>query len=146
MRVRDIMTPSPACCSPNDTLEAVARLMVVNDCGSIPICEGDGAKRIVGLVTDRDIVVRSVAAGRNPLEMKASDLMSHPVASVEPEADLETAIRTLEENQVRRIPVVDHQGTLVGVLSQADIARNTPPVQSGHLVQSVSQGIDLGGL
>src|SRR5438067_575712 len=135
MRVRDIMTPSPACCSPDDTLEAVARLMVVNDCGSIPICEGDGAKRIVGLITDRDIVVRSVAAGRNPLELKAADLMSHPVASVEPEADLETAIRSLEENQVRRIPVVDHQGTLVGVLSQADIARNTPPAQSGHLVQ-----------
>ncbi|RYZ12776.1 MAG: CBS domain-containing protein, partial [Myxococcaceae bacterium] len=84
MRVRDIMTPSPACCSPDDTLEAVARMMVVNDCGSIPICEGDGAKRIVGLITDRDIVVRSVAAGRNPLELKASDLMSHPVASVEP--------------------------------------------------------------
>ena len=146
MRVRDIMTPSPACCSPDDTLEAVARLMVVNDCGSIPICEGDGVKRIVGLITDRDIVVRSVAAGRNPLELKASELMSHPVASVEPEADLESAIRTLEENQVRRIPVVDHQGTLVGVLSQADIARNTPPAQSGHLVQSVSQGIDLGGL
>lgn len=146
MRVRDIMTPSPACCSPSDTLEAVARLMVVHDCGSIPVCEGEAAKRIVGLVTDRDIVVRAVAAGRNPLEMKAADLMSHPVASVEPEADLDTAIKALEENQVRRLPVVDHQGAMVGMVSQADIARNASPTQSGHLVQEVSKGVDLGGL
>ena len=145
MRVRDIMTPSPACGSPSDTLEAVARLMVVNDCGSIPICEGEGAKRVVGLVTDRDIVIRAVAAGRNPVEMKASEVMSHPVASIDPEADLSAAVQAMEENQIRRIPVVDHQGALVGLLSQADVARNASPTQSGELVQSVSKGVDLGG-
>ena len=145
MRVRDIMTSSPACCSPGDGLESVARLMVVHDCGSIPVCEA-GGKRIVGLVTDRDIVVRAVAAGRNPLTMTAGDVMSHPVASVEPEADLETAIGLFESNQVRRLPVVDHQGALVGLVAQADVARNASASQSGHLVQSVSKGVDLGGL
>jgi CBS domain-containing protein len=118
--------------------------MVINDCGSIPVCEGDGAKRVIGYVTDRDIVIRAVAAGRNPLEMKVSDVMSHPVASVAPDDYLDSALRILEENKIRRIPVVDHQGSLVGVLSQADIARNTSPSLSGHLVQSVSQGIQLG--
>lgn len=143
MRVRDIMTPSPACGNPGDTLEAIARLMVVHDCGSIPICEG---ARIVGLVTDRDIVVRAVAAGRNPIDLKASDVMSHPIATIESDADLSTAVHTMEENQVRRIPVVDGQGTLVGVLSQADVARNASAAQSGELVQEVSKGVDLGGL
>ena len=146
MRVRDIMTPSPACAAPGDSLESIARLMVVHDCGSIPVCEGDGAKRVVGLVTDRDIVVRAVAAGRNPVEMRASDVMSHPVASVEPDADLSAALHAMEENQVRRIPVVDGMGALVGVLSQADVARNAPAAQSGELVQEVSKGVDLGGL
>lgn len=146
MRVRDIMTQSPACGSPGDSLEAIARLMVVHDCGSIPICEGEGAKRIVGLVTDRDIVVRAVAAGRNPLEMKASDVMSHPIASVDPDSDVDAAIQVFESNQVRRLPVVDHQGALVGLVAQADVARNATAAQSGHLVQSVSKGVDLGGL
>lgn len=146
MRVRDIMTPSPACGAPSDTLESIARLMVVHDCGSIPICEGEATKRVVGLVTDRDIVIRAVAAGRNPVTMKASEVMSHPVASVEPDADLDTALHSMEANQVRRIPVVDHQGTMVGMLSQADVARNAAPNQSAQLVQGVSKGVDLGGL
>ena len=146
MRVRDIMTSSPACVGPSDTLEAVARLMVTHDCGSIPVCEGEGAKRIVGLVTDRDIVIRAVAAGRNPVAMKASEVMSHPVASIDPDADLATALHAMEENKVRRIPVVDHQGALVGVLSQADVALNAPAAQSGSLVQEVSKGVSLGGL
>ena len=146
MRVKDIMTPAPACCSPTDSLESVARLMVVHDCGSIPVCEGEGAKRVLGLVTDRDIVVRAVAAGRNPLDLRASDLMSHPIATVRDDADLDAAVHTLEENQVRRLPVVDHVGALVGMVSQADVARNATTAQSGHLVQSVSKGIDLGGI
>ena len=147
MRVREIMTSDPACGSPSDSLEAIARLMVVNDCGSVPVCEGEGgAKRIVGLVTDRDIVVRAVAAGRNPVGMKAEEVMSHPVAFVDPEADLETALTAMEENQVRRIPVVDNQGSLVGMLAQADVALNAAPAKSGELVQSVSKSVDLGGL
>ena len=140
------MTSSPACGSPSDDMEAIARLMVVHDCGGIPICEGDETKRIVGLVTDRDIVVRAVAAGRNPVSMKASELMSHPVASVEPEADIAEALKSMENNQIRRIPVVDHQGVLVGMLAQADVARNLPPTQTGDLVGEVSKGVDLGGL
>ncbi len=140
------MTSSPACGSPGDTLEAIARLMVVHDCGSIPVCEGDATKRIVGLVTDRDIVIRAVASGHNPVTMKASDVMSHPVASVDPDSDLTAALHTMEENQVRRIPVVDNQGALVGMLSQADVARNATAVQSGELVQGVSKGVDLGGI
>lgn len=146
MRVRDIMTPTPACASPSDSLESIARLMVVHDCGGIPVCEGEGPKRVVGMVTDRDIVVRAVAAGRNPLELKAADVMSHPIATVQSDADLESAIKTMEENQVRRAPVVDHQGALVGLIAQADVARNTPPVQAGHLVEAVSKGVELGGL
>ena len=146
MRVSDLMTSSPACGSPNDDLQSIARLMVVHDCGGIPICEGGESKRVLGVVTDRDIVVRAVAAGHNPVSMKASEVMSHPVASVQPEADIESALKSMEDNQIRRIPVVDHQGTLVGMLAQADVARNLTSVQTGDLVGEVSKGVDLGGL
>lgn len=143
MRVRDIMTSNPACGSPQDSLESIARLMVKHDCGSVPVCESG---RIIGVVTDRDIVVRAVAAGRNPLSLTAGDLMSHPVATIECDANLDVAIDLLEKNQVRRLPVVDHSGRLVGVVAQADVVRNTPPNQAGHLVQTVSQSINLGDL
>ena len=119
--------------------------MVVHDCGSIPICEGEETKRVLGMVTDRDIVVRAVAAGHNPVSMKASEVMSHPIASVEPEADIESALKSMEDNQIRRIPVVDHQGVLVGMLAQADVARNLTATQTGDLVGEVSKGVDLGG-
>jgi CBS domain-containing protein len=132
------MTKAPTCCTPQDNLEDVARLMLTNDCGSIPVCESTESKRIVGVITDRDITVRAVAAGREPRSTKVSEVMSHPVATVPADADLASAVDTMEQNQVRRAPVVDQQGCLVGIIAQADVARNMPE-QAKELVQEVSQ-------
>ncbi len=141
MRISDVMTKSPACCLTTTRIEEVARTMVTCDCGSVPVLEGE---RVVGILTDRDIVVRAIAAGKCPLDMTAGDLMSRPVATVHADEPLENALKTLEDNQVRRAPVVDGLGHIVGVVAQADLARNTPSPLAGELIQSISRGIDLG--
>ncbi len=144
MRVSDIMTQAPACCTPESSLQEVAKMMLTHDCGCIPVCEDENSKRVVGMVTDRDIVIRAVAAGRNPIDLTVKDVMSHPVASVNSEAQLEECLQLMEENQVRRVPVVDHSSQLVGLVAQADIARRTSGEQTGELVQEISQGPDVG--
>src|SRR5262245_6252944 len=119
MKVCEIMTKNPACCTPKTSLVEVARMMVTNDCGSIPVCEEGNSGHVIGVITDRDIVVRAVAASRNPLTMHVEDCMSRPVAVISAESDVRVAVRTLEENQVRRAPVVDDKGALVGLVAQA---------------------------
>jgi CBS domain-containing protein len=141
MKISEVMTKTPACCTSDTSLETVARTMVISDCGSIPVTEND---RVVGMITDRDIVTRAVAAGKCPLNMTAGELMSHPVAVVHPEDTIEAVLKMLEENQVRRAPVVDGMGQVVGIVSQADLALNTPSPLAGELVQSISQRMDIG--
>lgn len=137
MRVRDIMTPHPACCTPNATLADVARVMLRQDCGSVPICDDQG--HVLGVVTDRDIAIRAVAADKDPRTCRVSEIMSHPVALIQEGQDVAAAIALMESNQVRRAPVVDERGCVVGMLAQADVARNAPD-QVGGLVQQVSTG------
>jgi CBS domain-containing protein len=139
MRVSDIMTPNVVCCDPDTSLEQVARLMVQHNCGAIPVCDADECRRVVGMVTDRDITCRVVAAGKNPLELTAKDCMTHPVATVQVHDSLEHLCKTLENNQIRRVVVVDHQGALSGVVAQADIARKAPIQETGEVVREVSQ-------
>jgi len=141
MRVFELMTKSPAVCEPSTPVAEVARAMLTCDCGAIPVIEMD---RIVGIITDRDIVMRSVAAEKCPLSLTAGDLMSRPVATVSSDSSLESALKTLEQNRVRRAPVVDGAGHLVGILAQADIARMTPLPQIGEMVHEISQGLDIG--
>src|SRR5687767_6990770 len=88
MKVSDIMTKDPACCEPETSLQEVAKLMLVNDCGEIPVVDSQRTMRPVGVVTDRDIVIRCVAEGKNPLEADAGDVMSSPVVTVTPEMDI----------------------------------------------------------
>ena len=141
MRISEVMTKSPACCTTDTSLEVVARTMLTCDCGSVPVTEDD---RVIGIITDRDIVTRAVAAGKCPLTMTAGDLMTRPVAMVHPEDTIEAVLKTLEENQVRRAPVVDGSGHVVGMVSQADLALNSPSPLAGELVQSISQKMDIG--
>ncbi len=144
MRVSDIMTRDPVSCTRETSLQDAARAMLTNDCGSLPVCESSDSKHIVGMITDRDIAVRGVASGRNPLEMKVGEVMSHPVATISAEASLEECLRAMEENQVRRIPVVESGNLVVGVVAQADVARHARDSQVGELVQEISEGIDIG--
>jgi CBS domain-containing protein len=134
---RDVMTADPARCSAQTSLDEVAKLMVHNDCGEIPIV--DIADQPIGVVTDRDIVVRVVAEGKNPSAHTAESCMSHPVITVQADAPLDEVLLTMEKYQVRRVPVVDHQGCCTGIIAQADVARATREREVGHLVQEVSR-------
>lgn len=136
MKIEEIMTPNPACCGPETNLREVARLMVDHDCGEIPVVR-DG--RPVGVITDRDIAARAVAAGRNPLEMKAKDLMSSPVITVKPSTDVDDCCDTMEEHQIRRVPVVDDSGSCCGMVSQADIAKHASARKTAEVVKEVSR-------
>lgn len=134
---RDIMTPNPACCSPNTTLDEVARMMLQNDCGEIPIV--DTHDRIVGVITDRDIVCRVVAQRRNPVGCTVAECMSSPVVTVHEEDSLDEIVSTMERHQIRRVPVVSDGGVCAGIIAQADVARVGPKREIAELLREVSQ-------
>ena len=134
---RDVMTPDPACCSPNTTLDQIAKLMVQYNCGEIPIV--NAAKHPVGVVTDRDIVCRVVAVGKNPSGQTAESVMTKPVVCVSADAKLEDVIATMEEHKIRRVPVIDEGGCCAGIIAQADIATQGPSKKSAELLREVSR-------
>ena len=136
MKVKEIMTASPASCTEDTPLQEIARTMVGRDCGSIPVVR-DG-KTLAGIITDRDVVVRAVAEGRNPLTLKAKDCMTSPAISIGEDASLNECTDLMESKQVRRMPVVDKSGALVGIVAQADVARHASQKEAGELVRDVS--------
>ncbi len=134
---KDVMTPDPACCSPNTMLDQVAKMMVQNDCGEIPII--DTANRPIGVVTDRDMVCRVVAEGKNPSGHTAESAMTRSVVTVPSNAKLDDVISTMAVNQIRRVLVVDDGGCCAGIIAQADIASEVPARQAAELVREVSR-------
>ena len=138
MKVREIMTPNPATCAPETSLEQVARTMEARNCGALPVITQAGTG-VVGIVTDRDIVIRAVAKSRNPLELTAESSMTAPAATIGDDADLDECVLLMERKKIRRVPVVDAHGHLVGIVAQADIARNESRKNTGELVQGVSE-------
>jgi CBS domain-containing protein len=138
MKVRDVMTRNPACCAPDTSLREVARLMVEHDCGEIPVCENESSRRVRGVITDRDIVVRAVAKGRNPLELTAADAMTTPAVTVNPDTDLDECANVMEQRQIRRVPVVEGE-EIVGIVAQADIVRQARDRIAAELVREVSE-------
>src|SRR3982751_3925472 len=138
MQVKDVMTATPACCTADASLEEVANLMVENDCGAIPVVDSEDSKRPVGLITDRDIVCRAVAEGLNPLDLTATDCMTSNVLTVTEQSSFEECCRLMEEKQVRRVPVVDENGALVGIVALADVAREGGKTTAGEVVKEVS--------
>jgi CBS domain-containing protein len=134
---RDVMTANPACCTPDTTLDQVAKMMVQNDCGEIPII--DLNDRPVGVVTDRDIVCRVVADGKNPMAHTAESCMSQPVVTVSADDPVERVVSTMEKHQIRRVPVVDERGCCAGIIAQADLAWAEPLPEVGELVREVSR-------
>ncbi len=139
MLVRDVMTHDPVCCTPETALDKVARLMVEYDCGSIPVIKNEDDYRPTGVITDRDIVVRCVAEGKNPLNLVANDCMSNSCVTVSPEATIDDCCKVMEAYQVRRVMVVDAQGELVGLVAQADIAGAVPDEEIAEVVKEISQ-------
>lgn len=138
MTVKEIMTPDPACCTPSSSLEEAARLMIECDCGEIPVVDDSSTRIPVGVITDRDITCRTVGKGLNPLEMTVSDCMTSPIVSIDVESSLEECTRLMEENQIRRVPVVNADGACVGIVALADLARHAPEKESTEVLQEVS--------
>jgi CBS domain-containing protein len=117
MRVNDVMTTSPICCQPTDGVERVATMMREHDCGAIPVC---AANELVGIITDRDVTCRAVAGHR--MLGPVSDVMTKPVYTVRSDDDVQVAIDVMEKKQVRRLPVVDGEGKIVGIIAPSDLA------------------------
>ena len=141
MQVREIMTPNPYCCTADTSLEEVAKAMVEHDCGEIPIVRSGSDKTLIGVVTDRDIVCRMVAVGRNPVDESAEACMSTPVVAVRETTPIEECARIMEDNQIRRVPVVNGGGMGCGIVAQADIATNASRKITADLVKDVSQPV-----
>ena len=133
---RDIMTHDVECASVNETLVDAARKMRDLGVGALPICGEDD--RLKGMLTDRDITVRVVAEGKDPGSVKVSELADGEPVTIGADVDLKDALRTMQEHDVRRLPVIDgHQ--LVGMISQGDISQNLAGTQTGTLVEDISQ-------
>jgi len=140
MKASEVMTPSPRVCTPQATAQEVARVMRDADTGVIPIVADETSKRLVGLVTDRDLAIRLIAEGRDG-NAPISEAMSADVTGVKPDDDLKDVRRLMGERQVRRVPVCDAQGRCLGIISQADLALDDDVSDKsvGKLVEAVSE-------
>jgi CBS domain-containing protein len=135
MNVNDVMTRDVRACEPSATVREAAALMAREDIGPVPVVE-DG--RLVGIVTDRDLVIRVLAEGRDPDHSTVGEIASKDLVTVSPDDELEDAMRLLAENQVRRLPVLDGD-RLVGIVAQADIARLGKDAKTGEVVEEISR-------
>jgi CBS domain-containing protein len=123
MRIEELMSDDVQYCSPNDTLDAAARLMWDNDCGCVPVCTSDGSPRVVGMITDRDICMSALFNGKPLADLRVSEAMSREIHVCRP-ADSPVAVeRLMRDRQIRRVPVADPSGALLGLISLADLAR-----------------------
>jgi CBS domain-containing protein len=139
MNCQDVMTPAPVCCVPDDVVIDVARLMRAQDIGSIPVVADYESRRLVGMLTDRDLAVRVIAEGRNAGETVVRDVMSMQPVTCRVTDVYQEALQAMGEHQVRRIPVVDAAGRLAGIIAQADVAtRLAQPATTGVIVEAIS--------
>ena len=139
--VKDIMSQNPLICHPDTDIESVAKLMALHECGEIPVVDSDD--RPIGIITDRDICVRTVAQGKNPIHMKAIEIMSCPVVTVNPGMSLERCCAIMELKVIRRVTVVNDQGKCIGVVSLTDILRHGSDSESYELLREVSRPSEI---
>ena len=139
MKVKEIMTKNPTCCTPDTNLQQVARMMLDCNCGEIPVVESQQTMKPIGVVTDRDIACRVVAQGQNPLQKTAKDCMTKPAITVTPETSLEECCQLMEKRQIRRVPVVDQKGACCGMVAQADLAKYAPEEETATFLKEVSE-------
>ena len=123
LKAKDIMTADPAYCTPETSLQEVAQKMLEADCGELPVMDSENSRTPIGVITDRDIVCRAVAQGKDIRVMTAGDCMSTPCVTVKADSSVESCVELLEASLIRRAPVVDDYGECCGMIAQADIAR-----------------------
>ena len=135
-KVREAMTERPRCVTPDTSVSHVAEVMEAEDIGSVPVLEDE---QLSGMVTDRDIVIRAIAKGKDPRGMPVREILSREVVSVRPDNDLSDALQLMASHQVRRLPVVDEDNRLVGIVSQADVAIEAKEKDVGQMVEGISK-------
>ena len=139
-KCRDVMTKDPASCQPTDSITKVAGLMKREDVGSVPVVESADSRRLTGIITDRDIVVKVIAAGGAADSTTVRDAMTPNPASCRETDDVDQAVKLMKERQVRRMPIVDGEGRLTGIIAQADVAtRVNKDSKTGELVEAISE-------
>jgi CBS domain-containing protein len=134
--VDEVMATRPRAATPDTPIPAVAELMATEDVGAIPVLDGD---RLVGMVTDRDIVIRVIARGKDPRGMTVREIATGDLVTLRADQDLSEALRLMAQHQVRRLPVVDDGDRLIGIVSQADVAREARERASGEMLEEISQ-------
>lgn len=140
MTCAEVMTPSPSCCQPNHTVVDAAAVMRRADVGLVPVVSEDSPGRLIGVLTDRDLALKVVGEGRDPRSTSVSEVMTADPIACQPEATVETVMDLMASHQVRRVPIVDASGAIIGIVAQADIAtRLSSPVDTGHVVQAISE-------
>jgi CBS domain-containing protein len=133
--IRELMTQNPRTVSPDSTIVDAAKIMRDEDTGVVPIVEGD---RLVGVLTDRDIAIRVVAEGKDVQGTRVTEIASQDLVTIDPQQDLDEALRLMAQHQVRRLPVVEEDGRLVGIVAQADVARHASAERTGEVVEEIS--------
>lgn len=134
--IGDLMTSNPKTVEATSTIAEAAQIMKSEDTGIVPVVEGE---RLVGTITDRDITIRVVAEGNDPQTTSVEEVASTDLVTVDPQQDLSEALRLMAQHQVRRLPVVEEDGRLIGIVSQADVARAADDSTTGELVEEISK-------
>lgn len=137
--VKEIMTKNPACCTSDASLQEAAKMMKDNDCGCIPVVADKNSNKPIGVITDRDICCRTVAEGKNPLDLTVKDAMTSNVETVKQDTSIEDCCNLMEEKQIRRVVVVNDNGGCCGIVAQADIAINSTDNKTAEMVEKVSK-------
>ena len=135
-QIRDLMTIRPRTVKAGDSVVEAAKLMRGEDAGIAPIVDGD---RLVGVLTDRDIAIKVVAEGRDPQTTRVEEVASTNLVTIDPQQELDEALRLMAQHQVRRLPVVEEDGKLVGIVAQADVARHASAERTGEVVEEISE-------
>jgi CBS domain-containing protein len=139
-RCSDVMTQDPMCCVPGETAERAAQLMLAEDVGAIPVIDDSHSRKLIGIVTDRDIALRIVAEARDATQTPVRDVMTKTLWSCRANDDVQRALDLMASNQVRRVPIVDQQNRVVGIIAQGDVAtRVAKPEKTAQVVQGISR-------
>ena len=139
-KCNEVMTKYPVCCLPTDSVAKAADLMKNGNFGSIPVIENEQTQNLAGIVTDRDLAMRIVAEGRDANATKVDAVMTRKVVTCFASDDVQMALDAMAEHQLRRIPVVDHDNRIVGIITQADVAtRINQPEKTGEMLKEISQ-------
>jgi CBS domain-containing protein len=140
MKCSEVMTDNPVCCLPGDSVSQAARVMRREHVGPVPVISDEQTRELIGIVTDRDLAIKVVAESRDSNKTTVGEVMTNTIIACREDDDMSSAIAAMEEHQIRRIPVIDQGGRIVGIISQADVAtRVHEPKRTAEMVEEISR-------